>query len=216
LQLQAANASCKPQKEIARCNRIIPPAVLHKIVRKKSFSLHAGTAHPNDPLRNADASSAVRRAFAARYPAFRDQFASMQDPIMHGNESQLANAIARLVLQHLEIDLAMISSAERRRLFKEQKVPARLNSSFGRLSVPEFIATANAICDRQTDSPHYPLNTWPDKVPRPDAVRDAVERMRVLSVESQTRDANKIRERNKLRSESDDPGDPDAAALTAS
>ncbi|MFM2058767.1 MAG: hypothetical protein RLY71_3152 [Pseudomonadota bacterium] len=78
---------------------------------------------------------------------------------------------------------------------------ARLNSSFGRLSVPEFIATANAICDRQADSPHYPLNIWPDKVPRPDAVRDAVERMRVLSVESQTRDANKIRERNKLRSE---------------
>jgi hypothetical protein len=95
----------------------------------------------------------------------------------------------------------IIDSAERRRLFKEQKLTARLNSSFGRLSVPEFIATANAICDCQTDSPHFPLNTWPDKVPRPDVIRDAVERMRVLSVESLTRDANKVRERNKVRGE---------------
>jgi hypothetical protein len=105
------------------------------------------------------------------------------------------------VVQNFQFNLAIIDTAERRRLFKEQKLTARLNSSFGRLSVPEFVATANAICDCQTDSPHYPLDTWPDKVPKPDAIRDAIERMRVLSVESQTRDANKIRERNKLRSE---------------
>ncbi len=80
---------------------------------------------------------------------------------------------------------------------------AKLNSSLGRLSITEYIGRLNAISDGLTDNPHYPLDTYPNKVPKPDAIRAVAEQLRVLSVESQTHDANKIRERNKLRTEID-------------
>ncbi|MEY2689616.1 MAG: hypothetical protein RL375_3815 [Pseudomonadota bacterium] len=83
------------------------------------------------------------------------------------------------------------------------KVTSKLNSSFVRLAVVDYIGTANAIGDSLTDNPYYPLDTWPDKVPKPEAIREAAERLRVLAVESQSRDANKIRERNNLRAEID-------------
>ncbi|MBK6854341.1 MAG: hypothetical protein IPG93_22855 [Burkholderiales bacterium] len=78
-----------------------------------------------------------------------------------------------------------------------------MNASFVRRTVTDYIGIVNAIGDHLTDNAHYPLAAWPDKVPKPDELRQSAERLRVLSVESQNRDANKIRERNDLRAEID-------------